>query len=167
MAEVELLVQAAAVEIEDTDPAYPDAQHCLRAYYAELDTRFESGFDADELFPASESPLRPPHGLLVVARISGQPVGCGALWFAGEGVAEIKRMWVAGSTRGTGLGKRLLGELEARASARGTRLLRLETNRALTEAINLYQSAGFTEVPPFSTERYVHHWFEKDLTRDR
>jgi DNA-binding MarR family transcriptional regulator/GNAT superfamily N-acetyltransferase len=167
MAEVELLVRAAAVEIEETDPAHPDAQHCLRAYFAELDTRFESGFDADESFPAPESQLRPPLGLLVVARSGGQPVGCGALWFAGEEVAEIKRMWVAGSTRGTGLGKRLLDELEARAAARGARLLRLETNRALTEAINLYRSAGFTEVTPFSAEPYVHHWFEKELTRDR
>jgi hypothetical protein len=37
------------------------------------------------------------------------------------------------------------------------------TNRALTEAIALYRSAGYREVPPFNTEPYAHHWFEKTL----
>jgi len=72
-------------------------------------------------------------------------------------------MRVAQASRGTGLGRRLLAELEARAAAHGARRLRLETNRALGEAIGLYRSAGFTEVAPFNDERYAHHWFEKRL----
>jgi ribosomal protein S18 acetylase RimI-like enzyme len=43
--------------------------------------------------------------------------------------------------------------------------LRLETNDALQEAIGLYRSAGFREVPPFNSEPYARHWFEKDLGR--
>ena len=56
-----------------------------------------------------------------------------------------------------------VSELEARAVAEGARLLRLETNRALKEAIALYRSSGFCEVAPFNEEPYAHHWFEKSL----
>jgi hypothetical protein len=41
--------------------------------------------------------------------------------------------------------------------------VRLETNRTLTEAIALYGSAGYVEVPAFNDEPYAHHWFEKQL----
>ena len=41
--------------------------------------------------------------------------------------------------------------------------LRLETNRALTEAIGLYRSSGYREVAPFNDEPHAHHWFEKTL----
>ena len=43
----------------------------------------------------------------------------------------------------------------------GARAARLETNRALTEAIGPYRSAGFREVPAFNDEPFAHHWFEK------
>jgi ribosomal protein S18 acetylase RimI-like enzyme len=47
--------------------------------------------------------------------------------------------------------------------AEGVRVLRLETNQALTEAISLYRAAGYREVPAFNDEPYAHHWFEKSL----
>ena len=72
-------------------------------------------------------------------------------------------MWVRGSERGLGIGRRLLGELEAVAAAGGARSVRLETNRALTEALNLYRSAGYREVAPFNEEHHAHHWLEKPL----
>ena len=72
-------------------------------------------------------------------------------------------MWVAESARGLGIGRRLLGELERRARPRGARVVRLETNGALTEAIGLYRSAGYREVDAFNDEPYAHHWFEKRL----
>jgi ribosomal protein S18 acetylase RimI-like enzyme len=95
--------------------------------------------------------------------LHGEPVGCGALKLHGDDPAEIKRMWVAPAARGLGLGRRLLADLEAHAAARGVRTLRLETNGALGEAIGLYRSAGYREVPAFSDEPYAHHWFEKAL----
>jgi ribosomal protein S18 acetylase RimI-like enzyme len=76
---------------------------------------------------------------------------------------EIKRLWVAPTVRGLGLGRRLLRELEAYALASGAKAVRLDTNRALTEAIALYQAAGYREVDPFNDEPYAHHWFEKTL----
>ena len=78
-------------------------------------------------------------------------------------VAEVKRMWVAPAVRGLGLGRRLLTEVERRAAARGDRVLRLETNRALTEAVNLYRTCGYAEVAPFNDEYSGHHWFAKRL----
>jgi DNA-binding MarR family transcriptional regulator/predicted N-acetyltransferase YhbS len=163
MADVERLLRAGMIEIEVTDPAHPHARHCLRAYAAELDRRFDTGFDTARSNPAPDEGLRPPAGLMLVARLGDEPVGCGALRFGADGIGEIKRMWVSGTVRGTGLGRRLLGELEAHAAARGARVLRLETNRALVEAVALYRSAGYAEVPAFNDEAYAHHWFEKRL----
>jgi ribosomal protein S18 acetylase RimI-like enzyme len=54
-------------------------------------------------------------------------------------------------------------ELERRAIGHGDRAVRLETNRHLTEAIALYRSAGYSEVPAFNDEPYADHWFEKAL----
>ena len=52
---------------------------------------------------------------------------------------------------------------ERRAAEQGSDAIRLETNRSLTEAIELYRSAGYDEVAPFNDERYANHWFEKRL----
>src|SRR5205085_11019705 len=105
-------------------------------------------------------------GLLLVATLHGEPAGCGALKFHPGAPAEVKRMWVAEAVRGLGLGRRLLAALEAEAAARGVTTLRLETNRTLGEAIGLYRSAGYREVPAFNDEPYAHHWFEKTLAGD-
>ena len=48
--------------------------------------------------------------------------------------------------------------------AHGETAIHLETNRALVEAISLYRSSGYVEVPPFNNEPYAHHWFEKPLS---
>ena len=164
MAGVERPPGSAAVRIAVCDPAHPDARSCLRAYFAELASRFDGGFDPALSISAADRELRPPAGLLVVATLRAGPAGCGALKFHRDAPAEIKRMWVAPAARGLGLGRRILAELEARAAAHGVRTLRLETNRALDEAIGLYRSAGYREVAAFNDEPYAHHWFEKDLT---
>jgi len=153
-----------AVEIAPIDPAHPHAQHCIRSYFEELDRRFDTGFDPTRSIPADEESLRLPAGLLLVATVASEPVGCGALKFHGEEPAELKRMWVAESARGLGIGRRLLSELERHASKHGARVIRLETNKTLTEAISLYRSAGYVEVPRFNDEPYAHHWFEKRLS---
>jgi ribosomal protein S18 acetylase RimI-like enzyme len=151
------------VEIAPIDPAHPHAQHCLNAYFAELNRRFEAGFDPALGISATEHELRPPAGLLLVATRDGEPVGCGALKFHGSEPTELKRMWVGQSARGLGLGRGLLSELERHAAQHGARVVRLETNKSLVEAISLYRSAGYIEVPRFNDEPYAHHWFEKQL----
>ncbi|HEY3472747.1 MAG TPA: bifunctional helix-turn-helix transcriptional regulator/GNAT family N-acetyltransferase [Amycolatopsis sp.] len=163
MAEVERFLTASAVEVAPSPPGHPDARFCLRAYFAELAERFDEGFDPELSISAADAEMTPPAGVLLVARLHGEPVGCGALKFHGDAPAELKRMWVARSARGLGLGRRLLSELEAHAAAEGVRTLRLETNRALAEAIGLYRAAGYREVAPFNDEHYADHWFEKHL----
>ena len=163
MRAVRRLLTAGAVEIRAVDPADPDATRCIEAYFAELDRRSESGFDPAAGISAEPHELRPPAGELLLASIGDAPVGCGAVKHHVGGPSEIKRMWVADSARGLGIGRRLLTELEARASAAGARTVRLETNRALTEAIVMYRRAGYAEVRAFNDEPFAHHWFEKDL----
>jgi DNA-binding MarR family transcriptional regulator/GNAT superfamily N-acetyltransferase len=163
MAEVERLLAASAVRVGVCDPRHPHARFCERAYFAELGRRFEAGFDPAHSHTASVADLTPPAGLLLVATLHGEPAGCGALRFHGRGPAELKRMWVAPAQRGLGLGRRLLAELEAHAAANGARVLRLETNRSLAEAVTLYRTAGYREVTPFNDEPYAHHWFEKRI----
>jgi DNA-binding MarR family transcriptional regulator/GNAT superfamily N-acetyltransferase len=163
MADVERLLTAALVDVESEDPTEPAAQRCLNAYFGEIDRRFDSGFDAALSSAPGVDSMRPPAGLFLVARLRGEPVGCGGLQFHGDAPPDIKRMWVAESARGLGIGRRLLAELEGRARAHGSRVLRLETNRSLREAINLYRSSGYHEVEAFNDERYAHHWFEKRL----
>lgn len=166
MADVERLLTAAMVEIAPMDPAHPSAKYCLGQYFSELDRRFQTGFDPSKSIPADEEELRPPAGLLLVASLRSDPIGCGALKFHGNQPAELKRMWVAESARGLGLGRRLLSELEDHATAHGARVVRLETNKTLVEAISLYRSAGYIEVAPFNDEPYAHHWFEKKIRND-
>jgi GNAT superfamily N-acetyltransferase len=163
MADVERLMTAAMVDVASIDPSDPRAQFCLQSYVNELNRRFESGWDPSRSISAAEAELRPPAGIFLLASLHGNPIGCGALKFHGEEPAEIKRMWVSASARGLGIGRRLLNEIEAQAALHGIATVRLETNRTLKEAIDLYRSAGYVEVAPFNDEPYAHHWFEKRI----
>jgi DNA-binding MarR family transcriptional regulator/GNAT superfamily N-acetyltransferase len=162
MREVDRLLTAGLVTVSPTDPEHPHARHCLAAYFTELNRRFDAGFEAAKGISAEGDELRLPAGVLLVATLHGTPVGCGALKLAGEH-AYIKRMWVDDSQRGLGIGRRLLAELERHAKAHGAAVTRLETNRALQEAITMYRAHGYREVEPFNDEYYAHHWFEKAL----
>jgi DNA-binding MarR family transcriptional regulator/GNAT superfamily N-acetyltransferase len=162
MAQVERLLTAGLVEVRPTDPADPTAVHCLREYFTELNQRFDAGFDPARSLAPDAGEFRPPTGLFLVATLRGEPVGCGALKFHDVAPPDIKRMWVSASARGLGIGRRLLQELEAVATTRSS-VVRLETNRALREAISMYRSAGYVEIEAFNDEAYAHHWFEKRL----
>ena len=163
MAEVERLLRASLVRVAAEDPTSPAARWCIRHYFSELDARFRTGFDPARSISADGRELMAPTGALLVARVRQQPIGCGALKFHRGAPAELKRMWVAPEYRGLGLGRRLLLELERHARRAGARAVRLETNRALKEAIQLYRRSGYREVTAFNDEPYAHHWFEKRL----
>jgi DNA-binding MarR family transcriptional regulator/GNAT superfamily N-acetyltransferase len=163
MGVVERLLSAGMVELAVEPPTTEAARFCLEAYFAELDARFDLGFDPERSISADTDELVEPRGLLLVARLRSEPMGCGAVKLHGSEPAEIKRMWVAPSARGLGLGRRILKELERYARAHGASVAHLETNRALDEAIALYRSAGYVEVARFNDEPYADHWFEKVL----
>jgi DNA-binding MarR family transcriptional regulator/GNAT superfamily N-acetyltransferase len=162
---VHRLLTAALVDVAVVEPGSADAQHCLRSYFAELDTRFDSGFNPSATLPVDLAEMRPPNGTFLLASLRGRPIGCGALKLHGRRPAEIKRVWVDADARGLGVGRRLLRELESAAVANGVRTVRLDTNRALVEAIAMYRSSGYREVDAFNAEPYAHHWFEKRLRK--
>ncbi|MGF6756323.1 bifunctional helix-turn-helix transcriptional regulator/GNAT family N-acetyltransferase [Paraburkholderia sp. GAS42] len=164
MAEVERLLQPSFVRFSIEDPTTEDARWCFEQYFAELDKRFESGFDPSLSLSADSCELTAPAGALIVARLRDRPVGCVALKLHKRSPAELKRMWVSPAARGLGVGRRLLDEAEKHVRKSGSRVVRLETNRTLSEAIGLYRRSGYVEVDAFSTEPYAHHWFEKKLT---
>jgi DNA-binding MarR family transcriptional regulator len=163
MRDVQRLLTAGLVEIDAVDPAQQHAQHCLQAYFAELDQRFDAGFDPTQSLPLDLDEMRPPAGVFCLATLGGEPIGCGGLKFHGGEPTELKRMWVDPTARGLGVGRRLLNELESRAAASGSDVVRLDTNETLTEAIAMYRSAGYREIDAFNDEPYAHRWFEKRL----
>jgi len=163
MHDVERLLTAASVEITAVDPEHPDARYCLAEYVAELNRRSDRGFDPSMGATALPHEVRPPAGEFFVAYLHGEPVGCGAVKHHPGGVTDIKRMWIAPSARGLGLGRRLLEHLEACAQAAGADVAHIETSAVLGEAMALYRSAGWVEVPAFNDEPFADHWFEKPL----
>jgi DNA-binding MarR family transcriptional regulator len=161
MRTVERLITASMVDVRAVDPAGADARRCLRAYFAELNRRSEIPFDPAKGTPAEPHELRPPAGAFLAAYLRDEAIGCGAVKHRAGGPSEIKRMWVAESARGLGIGRRLLGELERIARDSDAPAVRLDTNKALIEAIAMYRSSGYREIPRFSDEPFAHHWFEK------
>lgn len=165
ISEVTRLLTASMVTIAVEDPRSTDARWCIQQYASELNERFEAGWDPTRSISADADELTPPRGLMLVARLRAKPIGCGALKFHRGAPTELKRMWVSRDARGLGLGRRLLHELESHANrSSGSRVVRLETNRTLAEAINLYRTSGYREVAAFNDEPYAHHWFEKILS---
>jgi DNA-binding MarR family transcriptional regulator len=162
-ATVQRLLTAGMVEIAVEDAGSADGRRCIEAYYAELDARFDAGFDPALSRFGDVSEYAEPAGLLMMARLRGEAVACGGLKFTSPEATEIKRMWVSPATRGLGVGRRLLAALEEEARCRGAGRVRLDTNHNLTEAINLYRASGYSEIAAFNDERYADHWFEKRL----
>jgi DNA-binding MarR family transcriptional regulator/GNAT superfamily N-acetyltransferase len=163
MHDVERLLTAASVRIATVDPEHPDARYCLAEYVAELNRRSPRGFDPSVGATALPHEVRPPAGEFFVGYLHGEAVGCGAVKHHAGQPAEIKRMWIAPAVRGLGLGRRLLETLEACALAGGARIAHIETSAVLPEALSLYRSTGWVEVPAFNDEPFADHWLEKEL----
>ncbi|HET6657857.1 MAG TPA: helix-turn-helix domain-containing GNAT family N-acetyltransferase [Gaiellaceae bacterium] len=160
---VERLLTASLIGLAVESPRSPAGRWCLEHYYDELARRFDDGFDPATSSLPDPGEMARPTGLFLIARLRGEPVGCGGLILHAADPAEIKRMWVAPAVRGVGLGRRILAELERLARDSGASATRLDTNRNLTEAIAMYRSSGYEEIPDFNSEPYAHHWFEKQL----
>jgi len=97
--------------------------------------------------------LSAPDVRFFVARRAGAPLACGALRIDRAGYGEVKRMYVAPSARGQGLGRAILARIEERAASEGLALMRLETGIRQAEAIALYRSSGYVDCEPFGEYR--------------
>jgi len=167
LSRVEHLLAVADVAIELVDPCSPAAQFALGEYFRELDERFPSGFDpGDAGATADVAMLSAPEGAFVVARNGELVVGCGGLQRVDDDTAEIKRMWVHREWRGLGLGRTLLGRLEALARDRDRERVVLDTNGTLTEAISMYERSGYQPIERYNDNPYAQRWFAKVLARD-
>lgn len=153
------------VTITPEAPVSTLATELLRRYYEELARRFPGGFDLERTVAARPEELQAPHGSFLVARVDDRPVGCGAVRKLDETTGEIKRMWVDPAARGQGVGRQLLSALEGAAVELGCETVYLDTSAHLSEAIALYRSFGYEEIPAYNDNEYAALWFEKRLAR--
>jgi DNA-binding MarR family transcriptional regulator len=158
------LLRAATMSFDAVDPESADAIWALEQYFAELDRRFPAGFDPGNALRGDAPAFRSPNGVFVVVHSDSEPAACGGVQRIDEATCEIKRMWVRAEWRGVGLGRRLLDHLEQRCRELGGARVVLDTNSVLTEAISMYERAGFRSTERYNDNPYALRWFEKQLS---
>jgi GNAT superfamily N-acetyltransferase len=145
------------------EPPDGAAARALYAEYMALVRERLPGFEPTEDIFATEGAFRGPGAAWIVMYEDGAPVACGGLRTLAPGTGEIKRMFVRADARRRGLGRRLLAELETLARGAGHRRVRLLTTDVLTEALDLYRSAGYTLASTRERDGRRDHWLEKEL----
>ena len=138
---------SAALRVTTDDPNGEVATRLIQDLCLELSLRY--GTPPSPFFPDE---ALAPRTAFVVARLGGQPIGCGALRRIDETTAEVKRMYVAPDGRRTGIARRILQVLEDLAADFNYRAIRLETGLEQPEAIGLYESSGYHRIAA-----YGHH----------
>jgi GNAT superfamily N-acetyltransferase len=91
----------------------------------------------------------PPIGGCILAMENGSPVGCGMFHTFEPGTAEVKRVYVRESARGSGLGRAITQALIDQCRALGFSRILMDTGRIQAAAHALYVSMGFTERGPY------------------
>jgi GNAT superfamily N-acetyltransferase len=152
-------------ELRHESPDGPAARALYAEYMALVRERLP-GFEPTEEIFATEGAFRGPGSAWIVLYDDDcVPAGCGGLRTLAPGVGEIKRMFVRADARGRGHGRRLLDELEALARAAGHRRVRLLTTEVLSEALELYRSAGYDVASTYRHEDGRRDfWLQKELS---
>lgn len=126
------------------------ARALFREYAQAIGTDLEyQGFSSE--LAALPSPYVPPGGALLLARVDDEVAGCVAMRPLGQGIAEMKRLYVRSSFRSHGLGQRLVDAVIDAARQAGCTELRLDTLATMTSAQALYERLGFVEIAPYNT----------------
>jgi GNAT superfamily N-acetyltransferase len=99
----------------------------------------------------------------VVASIDGRPVGCGGYKRIAADAAEVKRVYVRPEGRGAGVARSMLAHLEDTARGAGFSVIRLDTGANQPEALSMFRSLGYVEIPDYNDNPYAAYWFEKRL----
>lgn len=99
-----------------------------------------------------------PGGALLLARVGAEAAGTVALRKLDNGVCEMKRLYVKPAFRGRrtvdgrSIGRALAEDIVAIGRERGYQRLRLDTiTGKMRQALTLYRSMGFVEIPPYYT----------------
>lgn len=130
--------------------------HPLVAIARELFKEYELELGVDLCFQnfseeLAEMPGKygPPNGRLLVVVDDRRPIACGALRPLEPGVCELKRIYIRPENRGLGLGRAITVHLMEQGRILGYETVRLDTLRRLNIAVRMYESLGFTEIPPY------------------
>lgn len=127
-----------------------DIADLFRAYAASLpvDLGYQ-GFEAE--LAGLPGKYAPPAGALLIARTpSGEAIGCVAMRpMQGDGLCEMKRLYVTPAARGLGLGGALVRAIVERARTAGYKAMRLDTLPTMQTALAMYARAGFTTIDAY------------------
>jgi ribosomal protein S18 acetylase RimI-like enzyme len=129
-------------------PARPEELDAVRELFREYG-EFVGSPICFENFAREIASLPGEYICLLVAEDSGQLAGCAALRRIGEGIAEMKRLYVRPAFQGRGLGRLLAARIIEEARALDCQLLRLDTLPGMGSALALYRGLGFHEIPPY------------------
>jgi GNAT superfamily N-acetyltransferase len=133
------------------------------AFFADIASRYP-GWEPASSQSVEPSDLAPPDGIWLVAYRDGRAIGCGGLQRLDAEIGEVRRIFLDKTERGRGTGRRLLSELEEHARRLGYRRVRLTTGDGQPEALGMFRSAGYQEIPPFTDGVFTRHWMEKALS---
>ncbi len=134
--------------IASTDTHFEDGKALFREYAGSLpiDLGFQ-GFTSE--LEAVREQYGLPSGALVLAYAGERAVACAGVRSKGEGIAELKRMYVQPAFRGQQLGRLLLERSVSAARDLGYQKIRLDTLASMTGARRLYESFGFEVIPAY------------------
>jgi uncharacterized protein (DUF952 family)/GNAT superfamily N-acetyltransferase len=139
------------------------ARELVEAMVAEMEPLYGK-IDGPDAPTAAPDELWAPSGTFLVGwDESGAPVCGGGVKRIGDGVTEIKRMFVVPEARGRGHARRLLVGLEDAARRLGYGRVRLDTGAKQPHALTLYESAGYREIPDYNGNPKASYWAEKVL----
>ena len=132
----------------DSPERWAAARRLIQEYAASLDVDLAFQNFADEVANLSRE-YGPPGGAFLLAELAGDRVGCVALRRFGEGVCEMKRLYVAPAGRWHGVGRALAEGIVARARELGYERMVLDTLPTMKQAQALYASLGFRPIPAY------------------
>jgi GNAT superfamily N-acetyltransferase len=150
------------IEIKRVRGDDPEARTLVAAMEAWVTENF-GPTTPDRTSTVAPEEMAPPGGVFVLVEVDGVAVAGGGVRRLGDGVGEIKRMFVVPDARGKGHARRLLDALEAAAADLGYTRLRLDTARSMTTAMRLYRRAGYRDIPDYNGNGYASFWGEKVL----
>lgn len=127
---------------------YGEARILFREYAESLD--FSLDFqDFDEELSNLSAEYAYPGGCIILAFDGKNAAGCVALRELGDGICEMKRLFVRPAYRGQGIGRALSVKIIDVARKKGYKKMRLDTMASMNEAISIYGKLGFRTIPAY------------------